>query len=265
MDDARDLQIATYEHRLRHLLRDGLDLHRGLTTETDRHRTQALEEMRAWQRECAATVSQLSGGSKDHWLSRAYSDAFLVRTPGPGGSGEMAVSEVGAETIVERIVGVLRQAQASLAGIRENGPAVDAVPPPRRFAFVHNVDLREGLEQAFAEAQAALDRGAHALALVTWASILEAVLTDALEHHRAVLDRGDRSVLDWSFDERIAAAEGARLISAGCARLPQTARQYRTLLDETGELRPLARASDRDAKVTGQVLRLIMRDLAPGR
>jgi len=75
----------------------------------------------------------------------------------------------------------------------------------------------------------------------------------------------DRVVSDWTFDARIGAAEQARLISLGCARLPAVARRYRELLDADGELRGEVPATERDAKVTGQVLRLIMRDLAPGR
>jgi hypothetical protein len=261
MDESFQQQIEVYEHRLNHLLRDGLDLHRSLSLEGERER--ALDEMRAWQRECAATISQLSGGSKQHWLSRAYSEAFLLRTPGASGGPE-AANEAGVETIIERIVGVLRQAQASLAGMRATGPALEPGVAPRRFTFVHNADLQPGLERAFSEAQAAFDRAEHALALLTWASILEAILTDALEQRLISPDR-NRSLAEWTFTERIAAAEQARLISAGCARLPDSARSYRDLLDEQGELKASATASERDAKVTGQVLRLIMRDLAPGR
>ncbi len=263
MDAAFDQQIGVYEHRLDHLLHDGLALHRRLTTDPDR--ACDLEVVRAWQRECAATISQLSGGNKAHWLSRAYSDAFLVRLPGT----PEAVEEAGVDTLVERIMGVLRDAQASLAGMRQPG-STDRGPAPTsmRFTFVHDLDLRPRLEYAFADAQTALDRGDYGLAVVTWASILEAMITDALEHLMAGEGRAgevSRSVADWTFDARIQAAEKARLISGGCARLPGIARQYRAQLDQAGELRADVVASARDAKVTGQVLRLIMRDLAPGR
>src|SRR5262245_27337626 len=33
--------------------------------------------LRIWQRDCAELVNELSGGSKAHWLSRAYSEALL--------------------------------------------------------------------------------------------------------------------------------------------------------------------------------------------
>jgi hypothetical protein len=268
MDDVFHHQIGTYQHRLEHLLRDGRDLHRSLLT-IDRDLAQDLEAMRLWQRECAATISQLSGGSKQHWLSRAYSDAFLPRLPASSGLAPTAVEEVQLDTIVERILGVLGEAQVSLVGMQQSGPPADAIAPaPRRFTFVHDRDLRPRLEQAYVDAQASFDRGAHALATVTWASMLEAMLTDALEHHRSGQDGPDTSlqpVADLTFDARIRAAEQARLISAGCARLPSVARRYRELLDGAGEVRADASASERDARITGQVLRLIMRDLAPGR
>src|SRR5881397_1632391 len=38
--------------------------------------------VRSWQQDCAAAINELSGGSKAHWLARAFSQAFLVsRTP----------------------------------------------------------------------------------------------------------------------------------------------------------------------------------------
>jgi hypothetical protein len=61
-----------------------------------------------------------------------------------------------------------------------------------------------------------------------------------------------------SFDDRIAAAEAAGLIRGGCARLPAAARAYR-------DSRPAPAISERDAKVARQVLRVVMRDLDPGR
>ena len=36
-------------------------------------------DTRIWQHDCEAVITQLSGGSKAHWLSRAYSEALLVR------------------------------------------------------------------------------------------------------------------------------------------------------------------------------------------
>jgi len=264
MDDGFRLQVGTYQHRLEHLLRDGLDIYRSLEAGPDRPAD--LEAMRAWQRECAATISQLSGGSKQHWLSRAYSEAFLLALPGSGGSPQTAAAEAAVITIVERIMAVLRQAQASLSEMQESGIPNETAPAPGRFTFVHDAGLRPRLEQAFLDGKAAFDRGAYGLAVVTCASILEAILTDALEHHMAVPGQPvDRLVADWSFDARITAAEQSVLISHGCARLPAVARQYRELLDASGELRADVPATEREAKVTGQVLRLIMRDLAPGR
>jgi hypothetical protein len=265
MDEGFRQQIATFEHRLSHLLRDGFDLQRTLSAEPG---APDLDAMRTWQRECAATISQLSGGSKQHWLSRAYSEAFLLKVPDPSAVAQVTAGEAGVGTIVERIIGVLRQAQASLADMRQSGIANTDAPPARRFAFVHDPNLRPRLEQAFVDAQAALERGAYDLAVVTSASILEAILTDALEHHIAGHGGAsgvERVISDWTFAARIGAAEQARLISLGCARLPAVARQYRELLDADGELRGEVAATEREARITGQVLRLIMRDLAPGR
>ena len=157
MDEGFRQQIATFEHRLSHLLRDGFDLQRTLSADPG---APDLDAMRSWQRECAATISQLSGGSKQHWLSRAYSEAFLLKVPDASAVAQGTAGEAGVGTIVERIIGVLRQAQASLAEMRQSGiPNTDA-PPARRFAFVHDSNLRPRLEQAFVDAQAALERGA---------------------------------------------------------------------------------------------------------
>ena len=35
----------------------------------------AFAGARIWQHDCEAAIADLSGGSKSHWLSRAYSDA----------------------------------------------------------------------------------------------------------------------------------------------------------------------------------------------
>jgi hypothetical protein len=261
-----EAQIGSYQHRLDHLLRDGRDLHRSLRA-PDRDFARDLDAMRLWQRECAATISQLSGGSKQHWLSRAYSDAFLPRVSESTTPLDGPVEEVPVDLIVDRIIGVLREAQASLAGMKSAGPALQpAAPGPRRFGFVRDAALRPQLEQAFVEAEAAFGRGEFSLALVTWASVLEAILTDALADARAKSGDIDRAALaTWTFAARIAEAERMRLISGGCTRLPHAARHYRELLDEVGDVRPGASVSESDAKITGQVLRLIMRDLVPGR
>jgi hypothetical protein len=68
-------------------------------------------------------------------------------------------------------------------------------------------------------------------------------------------------IADWSFDERLAVAEKAGLIRGGRARLPAVARAYRDHADNGNN----ATVSERDAKLAGQVLNVIMRDLNPGR
>src|SRR6266852_4046753 len=64
--------------------------------------TPTVDATRAWQEDCAAAINQLSGGSKAHWLARAYSGAFLVRSAAGG-----LVVEVDATEIVDRILDVL--------------------------------------------------------------------------------------------------------------------------------------------------------------
>src|SRR5688572_23053566 len=93
----------------------------------------AVDVIREWQRDCAAAINQWSGGSKAHWLARAYSGAFLVRATDGG-----VVVEASAAEIVDRILDVLAQARTSLSGIDSLPTAGAAAPSPRRFEFVHN-------------------------------------------------------------------------------------------------------------------------------
>jgi hypothetical protein len=242
----------------------------------------SVDATRAWQRDCAAAVNQLSGGSKAHWLSRAYSEAFLVRSADGG-----VVVEADASEIVDRILDVLAQGAASLTSMDAVAAASTGAPPrPRRFEFVRNVELRPVLERAFDDSRDAFERGEFALALVLSCSVIESLLTDALDAAVTATDdrrggpsdgdrRGGPSDDDRrggpsgppppSFEQRIAQAEQAGIIRGGCARLPAVARVYHDLTDEAGELRPGVHVTERDARLAGQVLRVVMRDLDPGR
>lgn len=210
-----------------------------------------LAETRIWQHDCEAAVRQLSGGSKTHWVSRAYSDALLVRTTA-GHAAEVADLAV----IVDRMLDVLHRAAEALAGsgpVRAAEPGGDA--PPNRFEFVHDAALRPVLAEAYAEGRQALARGHYEDALMAFCGTLEAALTDALVHrHPEVKDE----IARMSFDARIAAAERARLIRNGCARLPAVARAYRDAAANVA-------VHEADARTTSQVLRTVMRDLDPGR
>jgi hypothetical protein len=84
----------------------------------------SVDATRAWQRDCAAAVNQLSGGSKAHWLSRAYSEAFLVRSAGRG-----VVVEAEAGEIIDRILEVLAQGAASLSSMDAVAAASTSAPP----------------------------------------------------------------------------------------------------------------------------------------
>jgi hypothetical protein len=220
--------------------------------------TLAVDVIREWQRDCAAAINQLSGGSKAHWLARAYSSAFLVRAI----DGAVVV-EASATEIVDRMLDVLAQARTSLSGI-DSLPtaAAAAAPPPRRFDFVHNPQLRPILGQAFVDSVRALEDGDLESALVTSCGILEAIITDALE-------KKGLNASAWPFDARIEAAEREGLIGRGCVRLPAAARRYRDLAGDAGHVEGGATAaatiSERDARVAAQVLRVVMRDLDPSR
>jgi hypothetical protein len=251
MDDNLRLQRDTSLAQLEALIRRGDQI----------KNTPAADATRAWQQDCATVINQLSGGSKAHWLARAYGGAFLVRSARGG-----VVVEVDPAEIVDRILGVLAQGATSLSRMDDLAPSSGAPPRPRQFEFVHNAELRPVLEQTFADSRDAFERGKFGLALILSCGVIEAALTDALDHARPrAYDAPDGRIADWSFERRIAAAERAGLIRSGCARLPPVARRYRDLTDADGELRVDAPVSEREARLAGQVLHVVMRDLDPGR
>ena len=278
MDENLRAQIETYLSHLDGLMRRGRELRDTLAT--DPSNPSAIAATRAWQEDCGVTINQLSGGSKAHWLARSFSEAFLMRS-----AAGHAVEGAAPAEIVQRLLGVLEQAVATLSGMDGGkGPGFTAhpsasseAPPPRRFEFVHNPELRPVLEQAYIDSRRALGEGNYDLALRTSCGILEAIVTDALEHKglsalaassapAAQLAEGKIAggkIADWSFDTRLAVAERAGLIRSGCARLPAVARTYRDYTDADGG--PKTTVSERDARVAGQVLHVVMRDLDPGR
>jgi hypothetical protein len=217
----------------------------------------AVSSTRIWQEQCGAAIHQLSGGSKAHWLARAFSEAFLMRSV----SGQ-ALEKTPPEKIVERLLSVLQQAVASLSNT-ENPPMVTTTmePTPRRFEFAHNAELRPVLEQAYAESRRALEQGDFATAMQTSCGILEAIVTDALEQRgaNALADFGVPAgkIADWNFETRLVVAEKAGLIRGGWVRLTEVPRKYRE--ESAGAI------TEQDARRAGQVLNVIMRDLNPGR
>jgi len=270
MDESQRAQIETYLSHLEGLMRRGRELRDTLAT--DPSNPSAIAATRAWQEDCGVTINQLSGGSKAHWLARSFSEAFLLRSA----TGHAVEGAAPAE-IVQRLLGVLEQAVATLSGMDGGkGPdftayssASSEAPPPRRFEFVHNPELRPVLEQAYIDSRRALEERNYDLALRTSCGILEAIVTDALEHKGlsalVALGAPAGKIADWSFDTRLATAERAGLIRNGCARLPAVARTYRDYTDADGGGGSKATVSERDARVAGQVLRVVMRDLDPGR
>ncbi len=264
MDGSLRAQIETYLFHLDGLIRRGSQLRDTLTTDpSDRS---AIAATRVWQQDCGVTVNQLSGGSKAHWLARSFSEAFLMRSA----AGRTVEGAAPAE-IVKRLLDVLEQAVASLSRM-DDGQAISATSesaPPRRFGFVHNPELRAIVEQAYTDSRRALEQGNYDLALRTSCGILEAIVTDALEHKglSALAASGTLAgkIADWSFETRLAVAERTGLIRSGCARLPAVARTYRDLTHANGESGAKAMVSERNARLAAQVLHVVMRDLNPGR
>ncbi len=264
MDESLRAQIDSNLSHLDNLIRRGRRLRESLAEDpSDRS---ALVANRAWQQDCGVAINQLSGGSKAHWLARAFSEAFLLRSA----SGQVIEAVAPAE-IIERLVGVLDQAVLSLSrmgetqGVESASPA--PAPLPRRFEFVHNTGLRPVLEQAYIDSKDALEDGGYGLALIQTSGILEAIVTDALEYKGidALVDVAIPAgkIGDWPFGDRLAVAERAGIIRGGCARLPEIARRYREITDAEGN--PQLSISERDARHTMQVLHVVMKDLDPGR
>jgi hypothetical protein len=220
-------------------------------------------DTRVWQRDCASLIGDLSGGRKVHWLSRAFSEALLVHAPDGAGSSGRVLTEVDPAELAGRIVSVLETAAASLDSVEAGtGVAVDTTETSLRYAFVRDQALRASLAQADTEAEAAFAHGDFTLALVGSSSVLEALVTDAIERR---CDVGVSAVAEWSFDARITFAERHRLISSACVRLPASARGYRDLLTLDGAVRPGVCVTEHEATRARQVLRVVTRDLAPGR
>jgi hypothetical protein len=266
MDESLRAQIETYLSHLDILMRRGRELRDTLTTDSSNN--SSIAATRAWQEDCGVTVNQLSGGSKAHWLARSFSGAFLMRS-----EAGHAVEGVPPAEIVKRLLDVLEQAVASLSGM-DNGrdrviSASSEAPPPHRFDFVHNTDLRPVVEQAYIESRRALEQADYDAGLRTSCGILEAIVTDALEHKglSALAASGAPAgkIADWSFNTRLAVAERAGLIRNGCARLPSVARTYRENGEADDDSGTKATVSERDARQAGQVLHVVMRDLDPGR
>ena len=263
MDESLRAQIDSNLSHLDGLIRRGRRLRE--TLEENPSDKSALVANRAWQQDIGVAINQLSGGSKAHWLARAFSEAFLLRTA----SGQVIEAVAPAE-IVDRLVGVLDQAVLSLTrmGAEQSASASPtAAPLPRRFEFVHNTELRPVVEQAYIDSRDALEQGRYDVSLINSAGILEAIVTDGLEHMGLDALPADGApagkIADWSFNDRLAVAERAGLIRGGCARLPEIARRYRDLTDADGN--PQLTVTERDARRTTQVLHVVMRDLDPGR
>ena len=260
MDESLRAQIDSNLAHLDALIRRGRQLRDTLATSPTE--TSVLVSNRAWQQDIGVAINQLSGGSKAHWLARAFSEAFLLRT-----SSGQAIEGAAPAEIVERLMDVLDQAVISLSRMDVEQTSPVAAPLPRRFNFVHNGELRPVLEQAYSDSRDALEQGNYGAALINSCGILESIVTDALENKGldslVAVEIPKGKIANWSFDDRLAVAEKAQLIRGGCARLPEISRRYREIAD--GEGNPQVTITEQDARRTMQVLHVVMRDLDPGR
>src|SRR6202166_1615423 len=177
MEESLQTQIQTYLSHLDGLIGRGHQLRD--TFAADPSDATAITATRRWQEECGVTINQLSGGSKAHWLARSFSEAFLMRSA----DGRAAQGAAPAE-IVQQLLSVLGQAVVSLSQTDERAivSASSSQPAPHRFDFVHNPAIRPVLEEAYADSRSALEKGDYDFALITFSGILEAIVTDALEH-----------------------------------------------------------------------------------
>ena len=154
MDESLRAQIETYLSHLDGLIRRGRQVRDSLAA--DPSNRSAIVATRIWQEECGVTINQLSGGSKAHWLARSFSEAFLMRS-----AVGRAVEAAPPAEIVKRLLDVLEQAVGSLSRM-EDGAVISAsseAPPPHRFDFVHNPELRPVVEQAYTDSRRALEQG----------------------------------------------------------------------------------------------------------
>lgn len=164
MDESLRAQIETYLSHLDGLIRRGRKVRDTLAA--DPASKSAIAATRVWQEDCGVTINQLSGGSKAHWLARSFSAAFLMRSADGG-----AVEGTTPDVIVTRLLNVLDQAVASLTGT-DDGAIISSssqAPPPHRFDFVHNLELRPVVEQAYMDSRRASSAGT-----MTWRCSLPA-------------------------------------------------------------------------------------------
>ncbi len=159
MDESLRAQIETYLSHLDGLIRRGRQVCDALASNPSSKT--AIAATRVWQEDCGVTANQLSGGSKAHWLARSFSEAFLMRS-----AAGRAVEGAAAEEIVKRLLDVLEQAVASLSRT-DDGAIISAsseTPAPHRFDFVHNLELRPVVEQAYTDSRRALEQEHYDLA-----------------------------------------------------------------------------------------------------
>ena len=165
------LQLAKLERR-------GAELHASLMAGQDRPERDRARPASGNRTARPPSISS-PAAARAHWLSRAFSDALLIRS-----AGAAALVEAEPAAIVLRIIDVLARARRSLSDMGDVAVASSAAPPAPRFEFVHNATLKPILERALDESARAFDEHDFSRSLITSCSILESILTDALESAR---------------------------------------------------------------------------------
>ena len=169
-----------------------------------------------------------------------------------------AVEGAARSQIVQQLLGVLDQAVVSLS--RWTMPRL--VPRRHRLRLpiastsftTRNFGLC--LNSAYSDSRRALEQRDYSLALITSCGILEAIVTDALEHKglSALVASGApaEKISDWSFETRLTVAEKAGLIRSGCARLPSAARAYRDNAGAGEAIGVKTEVTEREARTPGR-------------
>ena len=234
MDESVQAQIETQLSHLDGLIQRGRQILDRLANGASS--PVVMAETRAWQEHCGATINQLSGGSKAHWLARSFSNAFLMRI-----ADGRAAEGIAPEEIVKRLLDVLGQAVISLSGMSE---AFSLAELRRHYRARQRIRLCVAGSSLFIGLSCGLlwsrlmpiaDELSSNMnttwRLRTSCGVLEAIVTDALEHKGvqalAIAGAPAGKIGDWPFETRLAVAEKAGLIRGGCARLPAIARTYR--------------------------------------
>ncbi len=184
MDENLRAQIETYLSHLDGLMRRGRELRDALAA--DPSNPSSIAATRAWQEDCGVTINQLSGGSKAHWLARSFSEAFLLRSSDwPCGRRCGAGRDRAATARRSRSKRLPRSPEWTAAKARTLPHTRLHRRRRRRLAASSSFTTPSSgrcSSRPTSTVGARWRKGTTTLALRTSCGILEAIVTDALEH-----------------------------------------------------------------------------------